>query len=73
MDDAAKKKSQEDVKKALKETQQEVMIDLALKTNDFLKKLKAETKKNKVQMQYEIISINQTILKQSPYRFINHL
>ena len=50
MDDAAKKKSQEDVKKALKETQQEVMIDLALKTNDFLKKLKAETKKNKVQM-----------------------
>jgi len=48
MDDAPKKESQGDVKKALKETQQEVMIDLALKTNNFLEKLKAETKKNRV-------------------------
>jgi len=46
LDENAKK----DAKKDLKETQQELMIDLALKTNDFLKKLKAETKKNKVQM-----------------------
>jgi len=42
------KNSKEDTKKKLKETQQEVMMDLALKTNIFLEKLKAETKKNKV-------------------------
>ena len=35
-------------KKAFKETQQEVMIDLAVKTNNFFEKLKAETKKNRV-------------------------
>ena len=46
LDENAKK----DVKKDLKETQQELMIDLALKTKDFLEKLKAETRKNKVQM-----------------------
>ena len=39
-----------DAKKDLKETQQELMIDLALKTKDFLEKLKTETRKNKVQM-----------------------
>ena len=42
------KNSKEDIKKELKETQQEVMMDLALKTNNFLEKLKAETKKNRV-------------------------
>ncbi|MGY5143355.1 MAG: hypothetical protein ACW9XH_02630 [Candidatus Nitrosopumilus sp. bin_32a] len=41
---------EKDPKKELKETQQELMIDLALKTNSFLEKLKAETKKNRVQM-----------------------
>ncbi len=40
-----KKEKQSDVKKELKETQQEVMIDLTLKTNEFLEKLKAEAKK----------------------------
>lgn len=39
-----------DPKKELKETQQELMIDLALRTNSFLEKLKAETKKNRVSM-----------------------
>jgi len=41
---------EKDAKKDLKETQQEVMIDFALKTNKFLEKLKAETKKNRVQI-----------------------
>jgi hypothetical protein len=41
---------EKDPKKELKETQQELMMDLTLKTNSFLEKLKAETKKNKVQM-----------------------
>jgi len=39
-----------DPKKELKETQQELMIDIALKTSNFLEKLKAETKKNRVRM-----------------------
>ena len=39
-----------DPKKELKETQQELMMDIALKTKIFLEKLKAETKKNKVRM-----------------------
>jgi|GEM_PF-7040474 len=38
-----------DSKKELKDTQQEIMIDLAVKTNNFLEKLKAETKKNRVE------------------------
>jgi len=41
---------EKDTKKELKETQQEIMMDLALKTNKFLEKLKAETNKNRVQM-----------------------
>jgi hypothetical protein len=41
---------EKDHKKDLKETQQEVMMDLALKTNTFLEKLKSETKKNRVQI-----------------------
>ena len=41
---------EKDPKKDLKETQQEVMMDLALKTNTFLEKLKAGTKKNRIQM-----------------------
>ena len=40
---------EKDSKKELKETQQEIMIELALKTNMFLEKLKKETKKNRVQ------------------------
>lgn len=54
MDEASKKELKKenlgDVKKELKETQQEVMIDLAIKTNNFLEKLKEETKKNRVRM-----------------------
>ena len=38
-----KKEKQSDVKKELKETQQEVMIDLTLKTNEFLEKLKVKS------------------------------
>ena len=44
------KNSKIDVKKELKETQQEVMIDLAVKTNSFLERLKEQAKKNRVQM-----------------------
>ena len=40
---------EKDSKKELKETQQEIMMELALKTNAFLEKLKNETKKNRVQ------------------------
>ena len=50
MDDAPKKESQVDVKKELRETQQEVMADLAIKTNNFLEKLKEQAKKDRVQM-----------------------
>jgi len=39
-----------DQKKELRETEQEVMIDLKLKTNEFLKKLKEQTRKNRVSM-----------------------
>jgi len=35
-----------DPKKELKETQQEVMMDLKIKTNDFLRKLKEQKGKN---------------------------
>ena len=36
--------------KELKETQQEVMIDLKIKTNRFLTKLKEQTSKDRVKM-----------------------
>jgi len=36
--------------KELRETEQEVMLDLKLKTDEFLKKLKACHAKNRVQM-----------------------
>jgi len=42
--------SKTDVKKELKETQQEVMIELAVKTNSFLERLKEQTKKDRVRM-----------------------
>ena len=48
--DSPNEESKKDVKKELREEQQEGMMDLALKTNSFLEKLKAETKKNRVQM-----------------------
>jgi len=41
---------EKDPKKELKETQQEIMIDLTLKTSNFLEKLKAQAKKDRVQM-----------------------
>ncbi len=37
--------SKKDVKQEIREEQQKVMMDLALKTDSFLEKLKAETKK----------------------------
>ena len=40
----------EDAKKELKDTQQEVLIELKLKTSEFLKKLKEQTKNTKVEM-----------------------
>jgi hypothetical protein len=40
---------EKDSKKELKETQQEIMAELAVKTNVFLEKLKKETRKNRVQ------------------------
>jgi hypothetical protein len=39
---------EKDSKKELKETQQEIMMELALKTNVFLEKLKKETKRNRI-------------------------
>ena len=39
---------EKDSKKELKEIQREIMIDLAVKTNNFLEKLKAETKKSRI-------------------------
>jgi hypothetical protein len=39
---------EKDSKKELKETQQEIMMELALKTNAFLEKLKKETKRNRI-------------------------
>jgi hypothetical protein len=41
---------EKDHNKELKETQQEVMIDLKIKTNSFLEKLKEQAKKDRVQM-----------------------
>ncbi|EIJ66035.1 hypothetical protein BD31_I0036 [Candidatus Nitrosopumilus salaria BD31] len=39
-----------DPEKELRETEQEVMIELKLKTDEFLKKLRDQTRKNRVQM-----------------------
>jgi hypothetical protein len=39
---------EKDSKKELKETQQEIMMELALKTNVFLEKLKKETRRNRI-------------------------
>jgi hypothetical protein len=39
-----------DPKKELRETEQEVMIELKLKTDEFLKKLRDQTRKNRVRM-----------------------
>ena len=41
---------EKDPKKEFKETQQEVMIDLAIKTNSFLERLKEQAKKDRVRM-----------------------
>ncbi|WP_297442646.1 hypothetical protein [Nitrosopumilus sp.] len=40
----------EDVDKELRETEQEIMIELKLKTNEFLKKFKEHANKNRVKM-----------------------
>ena len=40
----------EDIKKELKDTEQEIMIELKLKTNEFLEKLKEQSKNTKVEM-----------------------
>jgi len=50
LDEHAKKDSKMDSKKELRETQQEVMVDLAIKTNNFLERLKEQAKKDRVQM-----------------------
>ena len=42
--------SRSDTKKELRETEQEVMIELKLKTNEFLKKFKAHADRNRVKM-----------------------
>jgi len=42
--------TKKDTKKEFKETQQEIMIDLAVKTNNFLERLKAQAKKDRVRM-----------------------
>jgi len=47
MEDISKK---DDPSRELRETQQEIMIDLKIKTDEFLKRLKAHTAKNRVQM-----------------------
>ena len=39
-----------DVKKELKDTEQELMLELKIKTNEFLKKLKTQSKKDRVRM-----------------------
>ena len=41
---------EKDSKKELKDTQQEVMIELKLKTSEFLKKFKEAQEKNRVKM-----------------------
>ncbi len=40
----------EDVNRELKDTEQEVMFELKLKTSEFLKKLKEQAKKDRVRM-----------------------
>jgi ABC-type uncharacterized transport system substrate-binding protein len=40
--------NKKDTQKELKETQQEVMIDLKIKTNRFLTKLKEQSNKNRL-------------------------
>ena len=44
----SKKDGKEDTKREFKDTQQEVMFDLKLKTDEVLKKFKELQKKNKV-------------------------
>ena len=39
-----------DAKKELKDTQQEIMMELKLKTSEFLKKLKEQSKNTRVEM-----------------------
>ena len=39
-----------DMKKELRDTEQEIMIDLKIKTDAFLKKLKDQVRKNRVTM-----------------------
>ena len=39
-----------DAKMELKETEQEVMIELKIKTNEFLEKFKEQNRKNRIQM-----------------------
>ena len=39
-----------DVKKELKDTEQELMLELKIKTERFLKKLKEQSKKSRVKM-----------------------
>ncbi|WP_179360307.1 hypothetical protein [Nitrosopumilus cobalaminigenes] len=41
---------EKDSKKELKDTQQEVMIELKIKTSEFLKKLKESQEKSRVKM-----------------------
>jgi len=40
----------DDANRELKDTEQEVMIELKLKTSEFLKKLREQSKKDKVRM-----------------------
>jgi len=40
----------DDTNRELKDTEQEVMIELKLKTSEFLKKLREQAKKDRVQM-----------------------
>ena len=40
----------DDVERELRDTEQEVIIELKIKTSEFLKKLKEQTKKDRVQM-----------------------
>ena len=48
MVDSTKPKKDSDPSREFKDTQQEVMWDLKLKTDEFLKKLKEQNKKSKV-------------------------
>jgi len=40
----------QDAKMKLRETEQEVMIELKIKTNEFFKKFKEHNRKNRIQM-----------------------